>query len=559
MDENERLADRLRGIEERLSHIEEHLGIPRTPHVDAGETPAAAAPARGGEEVEFEIGQNWFAKAGIVVLALGMAFLLTFPYAELPAAAPGIIGLVLTGSLFLVARLLRGAFDLVSRYLRGAGMVLLFFTTLRLFYFGPSPVMEASSAAAVLLLLVVIIVNVTVALRRASRYLFSIALATGYAAAVAVGSSWFTPPVITAMTILTVVAVRRTGWTGILVYSTILAYLSHLLWALNDPVLGHPIGFISEPAAGVVLPLLYAVILSLGVLGRKGGEGEGIGVVTASFLNGGGSYLVFLLHTGSSFPGTMVVTHLAASVLFLGLATAFWMIEKSRFSTFAYVMLGYLALSVAIIRASQVPELFVWLSAQSLIVVATAIWFRSRFIVVANFVIYAGIVIGYIAVGGAETGISIGFGIVALSSARILKWQQDRLELKTEMMRNAYLAAGFAAFPYATYHLVPPEFVGLSWVGVAGLYYLMNLVVRSQKYRWMGHLTLALTVVYVLVIGIAKLSPTARIISFLVLGTVLLAGSLIFTRLRSKRRAKPETETGVPGPPDGPPQRGPAA
>jgi hypothetical protein len=281
-------------------------------------------------------------------------------------------------------------------------------------------------------------------------------------------------------------------------------------------------------------------------------------VILASFLNGGGSYGVFLLHTAVAMPSSMVITHFTASILFLGMAILFWVTEKSRFSTFAYVMLGYLALSVAIIRASQVPELFVWLSVQSLIVVAIAIWFRSRFIVVANFAMYVAVVIGYIVVGGVETGISIVFGIVALASARILKWQQDRLELMTEMMRNAYLASGFAVFPYATYHLVPPEYVGLSWVGIAGLYYLMNLIVRSQKYRWMGHLTLALTVLYMLVIGIARVSPTYRIISFLVLGTVLLVGSLIFTRLRAKRKSKDSGETVKQTLPEPPGPQGPS-
>ena len=174
---------------------------------------------------------------------------------------------------------------------------------------------------------------------------------------------------------------------------------------------------------------------------------------------------------------------------------------------------------------------------------ATAVWFRSRFIVVANFIIYLSVVIAYVAVGGEETGISIGIGIVALASARILNWQRNRLELKTEMMRNAYLASAFTIFPYATYHLVPAEYISLSWLGLAGFYYLMNLIVRAQKYRWMGHLTILLTVLYVLVIGIALLTPTYRIISFLVLGTVLLAGSLIFTRLRAKRRAR-EAEAG---------------
>jgi hypothetical protein len=156
--------------------------------------------------------------------------------------------------------------------------------------------------------------------------------------------------------------------------------------------------------------------------------------------------------------------------------------------------------------------------------------------VVANFVLYLLIVAAYVVVAREETGISLGFGLVALASAPILNWRQDRLELKTEIMRNAYLASAFVVFPYALYHFVPREFVSLAWVGIALFYYLMNLIIKAQKYRWMGHLTLLLTVMYVLVVGIVQLEPTYRIFSFLVLGTVLLVVSLVLTRLRMRKR-----------------------
>jgi hypothetical protein len=204
---------------------------------------------------------------------------------------------------------------------------------------------------------------------------------------------------------------------------------------------------------------------------------------------------------------------------------------------FLYAMTGNLALSLAILRASGVPAVFVWLSVQSILVVAAAVWFRSRFIVVANFVIYAFIVLAYAVLADRETGISIGFGLVALASARILHWQKDRLELKTELMRNAYLSGAFVIFPYALYHLVPIRQVSLAWVGLALFYYLMNLVVRSPKFRWMGHATLLLTTVYLLIVGTRQFEPVYRVLSFLVLGTVLVAVSLIFSRLRRPRSA----------------------
>jgi len=55
---------------------------------------------------------------------------------------------------------------------------------------------------------------------------------------------------------------------------------------------------------------------------------------------------------------------------------------------------------------------------------------------------------------------------------------------------------------------------------------------------------LLLTVLYVIVVGLTQLAPTYRIISFLVLGTVLLAVSLIFTQVRARRKRAAGAKTG---------------
>jgi len=545
--DQDQLTQILTKLEERIARIEEYLEL--TPHAEEAEgevkvSTAAAVKPRGEDELEFELGQNWFAKVGIVVLALGIAFLLTFPYTDLPPAAPSLFGYVLAGALFLVARLWQKSFDLVSRYLRGAGMVLLSFTTLRLFFFGQEPVLSASSTVGILLLVAVLALNTAVALKRKSPYLFSLALVTGSATALAVGEPWFVLGLLIILCLLVVSVRLQFNWSGVLIFGTAFVYLTHFLWMINNPFLGHSLAFIQSPAVAPYFLLLYGIILAGGSLMRKERGKENVEVNISAFLNGGAAYGAFLIHTLASFESSIVQSHLIASVALLGLAIIFWVREKSRYSTFGYAMLGYMALSVAIIKSFDVPNVFVWLSAQSLIVVATAIWFRSRFIVVANFAIYLSIIIGYVAVTGEETGAVFGFGLVALASARILNWQKDRLELKTELMRNAYLATGFVVFPYAMYHMVPEAYVSLSWVGIAGFYYLMNLIVRAQKYRWMGHITLLVTVLYVVIIGIAQLEPTYRVVSFLVLGTVLLIVSLVFTRMRGRKRGgKGEGET----------------
>jgi len=287
---------------------------------------------------------------------------------------------------------------------------------------------------------------------------------------------------------------------------------------------------------GIYFLLAYAMIFTIGALQRKEKSLDDPATIAAVLFNCGAGYGIFLLQSLRFEAGLFTPAHLTAAIVFLGLAVAFWKSEASRIPTFFYAMTGYLALSVAIVKHFPSPEVFIWLSAQSLVVVVTALWFRSRLIVVANFFIYVAIVLAYMVAAKQESGISIGFGIVALLSARILNWKKERLELRTEMMRNAYLASAFIVFPYALYHLVPHAYVSLSWVGVALAYYLMNLIVQNPKYRWMGHLTLLLTVCYVVVMAFTQFGSTYRIVSFLVLGTVLLVVSLVFTQVRERRK-----------------------
>jgi len=539
------LSEALRQFEARLARLELHLQLPPLPVAPpAGEIPAATVAAtvvppvtteQAEEELEFVVGQNWFASVGVLVLTCGVGFALSLPLAGLPPVVPSLTGYVLAAALLVVARVWNKSFELVAGYLRGAGMALLYLATLRLFFFGETHVLDIDSVGGRSLLVLVVLANLALALRARSPGLLGLALFTGLLTAVAVGSPYFVFVSIALLAGVSAVAAVRLEWPGLLLFIIPTGYLTHLLWAFNRPWSGRPMKVLAEPSTGIFFLLVYALIFAVGSLLRRNRTREELPTVLAVLLNCGAGYGLFLLTSFGSTAEIFTPAHFAAAVIFLGLAVAFWRREASRFSTFFYAMTGYLALSAAIVKRLPSPEVFIWLSGQSFLVVATAMWFRSRLIVVANFFIYVSIVLAYMAVAQNETGISVGFGVVALLTARILNWQRERLELKTELMRNAYLASAFVVFPYALYHLLPPAFVSLAWIGIAVVYYGLNLVVRNPKYRWMGHLTLLLTVLYVIVIGIAQLAPTYRVVSFLALGTVLLVVSLIFTRVRKRR------------------------
>jgi hypothetical protein len=537
------LDERVTRLEERLGRIEAHLGLAGSAAVTAREvTPPPTPPSLSAEgaddDIEFEVGQNWFAVAGILALALGAAFMLSLPYARLPAAVPSLAGYVAAAGLFLLARVGQRAFELVASYLRGAGMALLYFATLRLYFFGAEHALGTGSFLGRGPLVLAVLVNLAIAWRRQSPWLTGLALIAGCVTAVAVGTAGFVLGSVVLLSALAVAASLRAQWPRLGVVAIPLGYVTYLIWAAGNPFLGGKLHFMTVPGVAPAAVLVLAAIFAARAWLRPDRAAEDASTGVGALFNCGLGYVVFLLHTALAFPADLAVAHGLASAVFLGLAVAFWVRERSRVSTFFYAMTGYAALSVAIIKAAAVPEVFVWLSLQSVVVVATAVWFRSRFIVVANFLIYVAIVLGYMAVAERETGISLGFGLVALGSARILNWQKDRLELKTELMRNAYLVGAFLVFPYALYHLVPGKYVGLAWVGLALGYYVMNLIVQNRKYRWMGHATLLLTTCYVVIVGTRSFEPVYRIVSFLVLGTVLLLVSLSFTRWRARQRAR---------------------
>lgn len=548
--------DRLALIEERLARLESHLGllaasaaaVPAVPATPREVTPPASAPEpltvppapQADDEIEFQVGQSWFAQAGILALTIGVGFMLSLPYPSVPAFVPSLVGFALVGVLYAVTRFAGKALDLVAHPLRAAGMLLLCLSTWRLFFPTAHHALDVESRGGQAVLLLITLVNFAAAWRRSSAWLTGLSLALGAATALFVGDAGFVLLNVALLALLGVIAGERGRWPELTIATTLLVNATYLLWALGNPLRGGALHFTTTPTAGPLVLLFATVCFAVGMVRRDPGtaapEEDTLSNV-ATFINCALGYGIFLLHTAVGHPSSLAVIQSVASAALLGLAVLFWVKRHSHVATFFYAMTGYGALSVAIMKASAMPQVFVWLSLQSVLVVATAIWFRSRFIVVANFLILVGIMLAYVIVAQSETGISVGFGIVALLSARILNWQKERLELKTELMRNAYLLSAFLVFPYSIYHLISGRYVAVAWVGLASVYYVLNLFIHSQKYRWMGHGTLGLAMAYAVISGVRGFDPVYRVLTFLVLGTVLLIVAVSFNRALRRRQA----------------------
>jgi hypothetical protein len=523
----EQILELLRSLENRIARIESRLEIESAEVPEPESSPNVAA--EDNDELELELGQNWFAKAGIVGLALGIAFLLTLPYNGFPSFLPSLLGYCIVGVMFFFSHYWKESFQQVSRYLLGGGLLLLYFTTLRLFYFTPDPALTNKNVELALLLLVVA-ANLLVAFRRQSIYLAGFNLTLGFLTALIGGQPLFVFTVLTFLSAIISYLTWKFQSYGFLSFGVTLTYLTHLLWSANNPFFSGEIqfGLATEMHMGFVL--MYAALFAATTTLRKERGRESSGVIINSALNAFAGFGVFSLSTIAG-PGIhIVVWQSCASIVFLSLAIIFWIREKSVYSTFAYAMIGYAALSAAIVAQFPMPDFFVWLCWQSLLVVSTAVWFRSRFIVVANFVIYLIIFIAFLISAKTVSSVSVSFGIVALLSARVLNWQRDKLALRTELMRNAYLASALLFLPYALYNSVPAHLVSVSWLILAALYYSASRILKSRKYRWMALLTMSLTILYLFIVDLTTVDPVVRIVSFLAVGSALLGISMIYSR-----------------------------
>jgi len=141
--------------------------------------------------------------------------------------------------------------------------------------------------------------------------------------------------------------------------------------------------------------------------------------------------------------------------------------------------------------------------------------------------------------------LSLIFGIVALVSARILHWRQDRLELKTDVMRTAYLLTALFIIPYSLFHMLSNVYVVISWIGVSVVYYLLSKVFTLKKYRYMALATLLASVIYAFILSVSSLEMEYKVVSFVALGVVLLVISAIYFKLSGSTHEKPESQQNI--------------
>ena len=212
-------------------------------------------------------------------------------------------------------------------------------------------------------------------------------------------------------------------------------------------------------------------------------------------------------------------------------ARTHWKVTASLYALYSFV-----ALSVTIYGLYSLPRAFALLAVQSLLVVSMALWFRSRVIVIMNTVLFTIILITYLSTSASVNSINITFALTPLVTARILKWQRERLNIKTELLRNVSLVTGFIMVLYTLYRIMPANYVTLSWSVAAVVYFVLSLLMKNIKYRYLAMATMVATALYLFIVDLARVEIIYRVAAFLFLAVISILVSLYYTRGRSKKQ-----------------------
>ncbi|MBU0561633.1 MAG: hypothetical protein KJ799_03940 [Bacteroidetes bacterium] len=528
--DNLQIIDYLKDLDQRISRIEMKLSIGSQFSKDSGLAVKDAGVRK--EESDFHVGEYWFANLGIIVLAIFFLFLILKPYEGINQFLPTAFGYVAVFGLVALSMFWRESFGVMSQYLFGSGLLVLFISTLRLFYFTPNPALENKILEAALLLIISLGI-VLLSLKRNSVYLNLLGLLLLCASSLFIGYSYAVFIILAIVSALSVYFYKTSKFVQIpyLLFGIFITYFTHLLWALSNPFFSNQLIIVSEPKANLLFLIIYMVIYSFSLLNKNGETNEGL-EVSISFINVIGCYILFFIINYFGFAESIFIYHVLFSVVALFLANLYWVKSKSKYSTYIYSFTSFASLSIAFLAAIDSPTVFIPLIWQSVIVIAFGIYFHSKSIVASNFGIFFIIFLAYLLSADTYNYASVSFGIIALISARLLNWQRDRLTLKTEFMRNIYLFIAFFSIPYMLIKSFPMEYIGISLIILASIYYFLSIILKTYKYRWMAHFTLLGTMVYVFAFALSELDITFQIITLLALSITLIAVSIFFTKMR---------------------------
>jgi hypothetical protein len=535
-EELEKIRKSLKSLELRLDRLESVLNItdneplPRSEELFETVDSSLNTNTSGEEEkgLESQIGRFGLAWLGNIVLFFGITFLTQYLMNLGYRFFSFLFGYFASAAIFFLANYIKKNNVHLAFIFRMNALVILFYISVRLHFFSVSPLISEKSISIVLLLLLVVL-QVYLSIRNESQTFAALAVFFALATATPGDATHFMLPIVTLTAAGTVYFYQRFNWEPLLIVTIFLTYIVFFLWLFGNPLMGHTMQMITAHRNCVTYLLGLGACFSIMSLFRKKDSVSDDFLISVIIVNGILFTILILFIALRFFSTDYVALFAIITVCCLIYSTILHSKSDWNFASAFYALYGFMAMSIALYGLFGLPKVYLLLSVQSLLVVSMALWFRNRLIIVMNSLLFLTILIVYLLSSKPVNGVNFCFALIALISARIINWMRSRLQIKTDMIRNLYMIEGFFMMLFALLHAVPRQFVTFSWTMAALLYFIISLLLKNIKYRYMALGTMICSAFYLFIVDLARIEIIYRVLALLFLAAISIGISIYYT------------------------------
>lgn len=530
------LAEKINTLEQRITKLESKRKDNYIPsEEDEFEGLSFNIKLPGDGQFESSFGKYGLAWLGNIVLFFGIIYFVQYLGVSGFKVISTIVSFASVAGIFVLAFYIRNSNEYMSKIFNLNAYLLLFFSTLKLHFFIDNPIIS-NKFAGLILLLVVSGVIMFISVRRKYKVLTGLSFILIAVTSVLSDSTHIMLILATLISIAGSVFLYRFGWIRLLSLSIFLAYSINLLWMFGNPMIGNQFLLESNHQLGFIYIFFIAAIFSLiALMPVKEGFYNSNIIIRSIVFNGIGFSLLITLFIFTFFKDNYTIPTGLIALYCLVYSIILKFRSKSEITAALYALFGFVTLSICIYGIYDFPRAYFLLAIQSLLVVSMAIWFRSKFIVIMNSILYVILLMIYLTTVGTGDIMNISFSVVALATARILNWRKERLTIRTELIRNFYLITAFLMILYTLYNLVPNHYITLSWTAAALIYFLASFILKNVKYRYMALGNMIAAALFLFMYDLARIELVYRVIALLFLAIISIVLSFYYVRKIKKK------------------------
>ncbi len=517
----DQILERINSLEERIALLESNKAEARhlqpANEYDAEEEDSVFSDLNISISAPFEsnLGEYGLAWLGNIVLFFAIVFLWQYFNDAGKPVLSMLVGVISVAGVFTLAHYFRKHFSFLSFMFNLFAFVILYYVVLRLHFYTEKPLLANQHFSAILLLSVVG-VQLYFAVKKQSQVLAGLAFAMALTTAYVYNQTLAFFLISLSTSALAVLSFWRFNWWKVLVFIIIAGFIVNLAWLLGKtPVSVAKI----PPDLGFRFAFLFfsvtAAVYSLVVFRKQEVSFPGNIVLTTLMLAGVTYSMLLFTLVVNFFPTTFVPLFMSISIYCIVYSVILKFYSPWKYAPALFALFGFVAISITVYDVYRFPDSFLLLICQSVLVLVLALWYRSQIITLMNTFLLLILITLYYSISGKLQMVNFAIPLVAFLSARTINWQKERLNIKTDFIRNIYLFTLFFSLLYATYNGLQGRYVTVSWLFIAGIYFGLSIFIKSIKYRWMAMGNLLIAAFYLFLVDLAKIDLIFRILIFL--------------------------------------------